>query len=142
LLNQVPRHGTSLLRLLIWGIAMPRVIADLADAKPPISHPPLSANDKDRLAKAYRFERNGWLYLHIEGTAEDRGFPARLPHGLRARGYSEIDAIRYDLEHGEDFEFLAKRAQGLYPSLVDPEIEGIAQGASKAGREPMPAKAH
>jgi hypothetical protein len=34
----------------------------------------LSAENQKCVAKARRFERKGWIYLHIEGEARDRGF--------------------------------------------------------------------
>ena len=50
---------------------------------------PLSAPQQQCVAKAKRFERNGWIYLHVEGEAKDRGFQhgyllaAEIADGLR-----------------------------------------------------------
>src|SRR5579859_1797887 len=35
---------------------------------------PLTSQQNQCVAKAKRFERNGWIYLHIEGEAKERGF--------------------------------------------------------------------
>src|SRR5450759_2644016 len=34
----------------------------------------LTNEQKTWLSKANRHEKNGWIYLHIEGTPEERGF--------------------------------------------------------------------
>ncbi|HJZ52012.1 MAG TPA: hypothetical protein VJ228_07445, partial [Candidatus Acidoferrales bacterium] len=31
-------------------------------------------SDDPRLAKAYRFERGGWIYVHLEGAPHDVGY--------------------------------------------------------------------
>ena len=38
------------------------------------SQPSLSPEQKSWLANARRFERGGWIYLHTEGEARERGF--------------------------------------------------------------------
>jgi len=34
----------------------------------------LTNEQKSWLSKANRHEKNGWIYLHIEGSPEERGF--------------------------------------------------------------------
>ena len=34
----------------------------------------ITPEQKAWLAKGYKFEKAGWIYLHIEGTPEERGF--------------------------------------------------------------------
>ena len=31
-------------------------------------------NEEEWLKKAYRYEKNGWIFLHIEGAPFERGF--------------------------------------------------------------------
>ena len=35
---------------------------------------PQRGSDDPRLAKAYRFERGGWIYVHLEGSPHDIGY--------------------------------------------------------------------
>ncbi|MEA3493142.1 MAG: hypothetical protein U9R38_02000 [Candidatus Margulisiibacteriota bacterium] len=35
---------------------------------------PVSSADKKTYGKGYRFEKNGWVYVHIEGEPYERGF--------------------------------------------------------------------
>src|SRR5450759_1596452 len=49
-----------------------------ADVSAPYKLPepviPLSQEQQTWLSKANRHEKNGWIYLHIEGSPEERGF--------------------------------------------------------------------
>ncbi len=93
--------------------------------------------------KGYRFDQNGWIYLHIEGDAFERGFQ----HGyLLAK---ELETIRQSLRYltffntGKTWEFFVEAAAQLFtkefPSAKYPakellnEIRGIANGAQTAG---------
>jgi len=38
-----------------------------------------AADKKDRLAKATRENKNGWIYLHVEGSPADIGYQHALP---------------------------------------------------------------
>jgi len=42
--------------------------------------------EDDRLKGSYRFERNGWVYVHLEGAPEQIGLSARQAAGERDRG--------------------------------------------------------
>lgn len=37
-----------------------------------------SGSTTDVMAASYRTERNGWIYVHLEGTPEEVGYLARL----------------------------------------------------------------
>lgn len=63
---------------------------------------PLTAKQKLCLSKAYRYDQNGWIFLHIEGSAFDRGFQ---------RGYltaREIDDFYKTISYMEEFETCRK----------------------------------
>lgn len=87
--------------------------------------------------KGYRFEKNGWVYLHIEGEPFDRGFQ----HGYLAA--KELKTIKRSLEYltyfntGKKWEFFVEAAQCIFVPHMDEEfldeIKGIAAGAQKAG---------
>ncbi|MFL6277247.1 MAG: C45 family autoproteolytic acyltransferase/hydrolase [Blastocatellia bacterium] len=91
----------------------------------------------DPLAKATRTERNGWIYLHLEGTPDEVGYQ----HGwLLAR---EIDdALRVFKKYlqrvtAHDWAFYRNAAHEMFWSKLDDEykheIQAIARGAYARG---------
>ena len=87
--------------------------------------------------QGYRFEENGWVYLHIEGQPRQRGYQ----HGyLIAPELKEVlRSIKYLTywDTGKEWEFFVKAAERMYTERVDQEfleeIKGIAEGAQAAG---------
>jgi len=87
--------------------------------------------------KGYRFERNGWIYIHIEGEPYKRGFQ----HGfLLAKEIKEImDNLKFLTywNTGKEWSFFVKEAERQFTNRLDIEylyeIKGIADGAYKAG---------
>lgn len=71
----------------------------------------MSKSNINYYGRGYKFEENGWIYIHIEGEPYKRG----LQHGF----------------------LLANEAENQFASKVDieflDEIKGIADGACKAG---------
>ena len=87
---------------------------------------------KDRLANSSRENKNGWIYVHLEGSPSDIGYQ----HGyLLANDIdTSIRAVAYLLQHDthHDWEFY-RRAAGnfLWPKLEQEykdEINGIVEG--------------
>jgi hypothetical protein len=93
--------------------------------------------DKDAiLAKSYRFERDGWIYVHLEGGPHDIGFQ----HGVLLSGEiaSAFAAIQLKMTHdsGRDWDFFRRASRQMLWPKIDPEyqleLQGIADGlASK-----------
>ncbi len=92
-----------------------------------------------RHGNGYRFDSNGWIFVHIEGDPYERGFQ----HGrLLAR---EIAEARRMLEHvtpndtGRDWSYFVEAAEELFTRNREDEfleeIKGIAAGASSAGTD-------
>jgi hypothetical protein len=87
--------------------------------------------------KGYRFNKNGWIYIHIEGEPHERGFQ----HGYFAA--SEIGDILKSLKYlsywntGKAWEFFVKASEKMFDPHLDQEfldeIKGIADGARAAG---------
>src|SRR5580765_478161 len=81
----------------------------------------LSRDQQKCVGKGKRLERAGWVYLHIEGEAHDRGFQ----HGyLLAREITAgLKATRASWEHesGMDWDWLVNRATALFGPKIDPE---------------------
>ena len=89
--------------------------------------------DKDAaLAKAYRFERDGWIYVHLEGSPHDVGYQ----HGylLSQEIANAFAAVQLDMTHNSnrDWEFFRRAGrQMLWPKIdseYQAELQGIADG--------------
>ena len=97
----------------------------------------LTNEQKSWLAHANRHEKNGWIYLHIEGTPKERGFQ----HGyLLARDIKE--AIRtlseeWKYETAMEWSWFIQKAGEILTAKVDSEnlaeIEGMVDGMKTAG---------
>lgn len=87
--------------------------------------------------KGYRFNRHGWIYLHIEGGAYERG----RQHGeLLAPELTVIfDTLRYLTywNTGKTWEFFVEASRNILaphvPEELYAEMSGIADGAKQAG---------
>ncbi len=97
----------------------------------------LTPHQKEWLAKAFKYEKSGWIYLHIEGTPEERGFQ----HGYLLA--NEIkDAIRtlsveWNYQTSLDWKWLVMKAGEILTPNIDSEntaeIDGIVEGMDAAG---------
>src|SRR5678809_723784 len=87
---------------------------------------------KECLSKASREDKNGWIYVHLEGSPSDIGYQ----HGyLLAKDIdTSIQAVSYLLQHDthRDWEFYRSAARSfLWPKLEQEykdEINGIVEG--------------
>jgi hypothetical protein len=105
----------------------------------PIREGPITAQENQWLAKAHRYDENGWIYLHIEGTPFERGFQ---------RGYltaNEIDEFLKMLAFAEEFDtakepdFFVKQAAKLFRGKISreyvEEMRGMVAGMRRHGKE-------
>src|ERR1041384_3606983 len=84
------------------------------------------------VAKAKRFERHGWIYLHIEGEPKERGFQ----HGylLAAEIAEGLRVTRASWEHTSamTWAWLLERAGPMFTPHIDPEdlaeLDGMVEG--------------
>ncbi|MHC4485110.1 MAG: hypothetical protein ACYS4T_07855 [Planctomycetota bacterium] len=73
------------LKMLIYSASIILLITGCArEAAVPVRESYITVKEKEWLEKAYRVDRNGWIYLHIEGQPFERGFQ---------RGYLTVDEI-------------------------------------------------
>lgn len=90
-----------------------------------------------RYGKGYRFDKNGWIYVHIEGEPYERGFQ----HGYLVAKELEVimKSLKYLTYHdtGKHWEFFTDAAEKMWTKWLDKEfldeIKGIAAGAQKRG---------
>jgi hypothetical protein len=97
----------------------------------------LPTKSDPRLARAHRFERNGWIYVHLEGKPVEIGYQ----HGyLLAREIEDLlSALKPLLEHStkQEWTFYRKAAETILWRGVEPEyqseIDGIVEGLAARG---------
>ena len=107
--------------------------SNLARAAQPKSAPTPAPQAKDSVYettqdKGYRFDRGGWIYVHLEGSPHDIGYQ----HGyLLAPEISDAFAgVRLEATHntGRDWEFFRRAAREMLWPKIDPEYQAELQG--------------
>jgi len=97
-----------------------------------------ASNVKDpRLEGAYRFERGGWTYVHLQGSPEQIGFQ----HGyLLAPEIADFfHVLKVESEHSthRNWEFFRNAGRTILWPHIDPEyqkeLQGIADGVAARG---------
>ena len=109
----------------------------LTGALPAQTDAPLTEEQKSWLSKANRHEKNGWIYLHIEGEPRERGFQ----HGyLLAKEIKESIRVLGEVwkyQSALEWPWLVKKAGVMFTAKVDTEniteIDGIVEGMKAAG---------
>jgi hypothetical protein len=97
----------------------------------------LSNEQKEWISKANRHEKAGWIYIHIEGKPEERGFQ----HGyLLAKEIKEAIVATgrvWQYETALDWQWMVQRSAKIFNSKIDTEnmqeMEGIVEGMKAAG---------
>jgi Phospholipase B len=97
----------------------------------------LTPAERDTVGHGRRFDRAGWIHLHIEGDAAARGFQ----HGwLLAPEISEclrVHRAYWEYDSGVSWSWLVARGSDLLTPKLDPEnlaeIDGIVSGLAAAG---------
>jgi len=97
----------------------------------------LSAEQQRWVAEGKRFERHGWIYLHVQGEARERGFQ----HGyLLAREIADglhTTQVEWEYQTSMSWPWLVKRAAAMFTPHLDAEnlaeLDGIAEGMGAAG---------
>ncbi len=94
-------------------------------------------SEDDRMKGSYRFERNGWIYVHLEGSPEQIGYQ----HGkLLAKEIEDLLRVTKPfLQHEtkRDWAFYRKASQEIMWPKIDPEyqreMDGIVKGVNDSG---------
>lgn len=110
--------------------------ADLSNPAVPAGLPQNTYSDVTQ-GKGYRFNRGGWIYVHLEGTPHEIGFQ----HGyLLAPEISDaFQVVRLEDTHdtGRDWEFFRRAAREMLWRKIDPEYQselfGIVDGLQARG---------
>ena len=96
----------------------------------------LTNEQKTWLSKANRHEKNGWIYLHIEGSPKERGFQ----HGyLLAKEIKESIRVLSEVwqyQSALEWQWLVQKAGIMFTPKVDSEnimeMQGIVEGMKAA----------
>src|SRR5579864_1658871 len=96
------------------------------------------AGAKDpRLGNAYRFERGGWTYVHLEGTPEQIGFQHGYLLAPEIKDTFQAIQLRDTHDTKRDWQFFRQAArQTLWPHIeaqYRQELTGIAAGLKARG---------
>jgi hypothetical protein len=114
--------------LLTLCIAIVCAVAGAPPAAPPAAAALKTTQLPASLTKAYRFDRGGWIYVHLEGAPHDIGFQ----HGyLLAPEISDaFVAVKLEMTHqtGRDWEFFRRAAHQMLWPKIDPEYQAELQG--------------
>jgi hypothetical protein len=123
--------SSNTVRYVVWLAALTLFWTEAVGA-------PISADQAQQcLSKAKRLQRNGWIYLHIEGEARDRGIQRgvllapEISEGLR------VTRASWEHESAMSWQWLVERAVAMFKPRIDTEdlaeLEGTAHGMSVAG---------
>jgi hypothetical protein len=122
-----PAFGISLLLFQLTGSFSSSLSASSAPA-------PTAAQEQKNSVyeltqdKGYRFNRGGWIYVHLEGAPHDIGYQ----HGylLAPEIADAFQAFRLEATHnsGRDWEFFRRAAREMLWPKIDPEYQAELQG--------------
>jgi hypothetical protein len=125
-------------RRLVRSVLVMLVLGASACSSPAASAKSDAAPPPDpRLAGAYRVERNGWIFVHLQGAPDVLGFQ----HGyLLAPEIADLvrvaGPLQKELSH-KDWAFYRKAAEDILWPKIEPEyqqeLDGIVAGAAAAG---------
>ncbi len=97
------------------------------------------AEQPDFLKKANRHEKNGWTYLHIEGSPKERGYQHGWLMAAEIKENLRLLRARWEYQTAMDWSWYVKNAGEVLSVRVDAEnleeIDGIAEGMRTAGVE-------
>ena len=99
----------------------------------------ISAEKQDQwLAKGYRSDKNGWIFLHIEGKPFERGFQRGYLTANEIEEFLRTLAITEEFETAQELVFFIKAASRLFKNKVPKEyveeIRGMVAGMDRAGK--------
>jgi hypothetical protein len=126
-----------MLARLLRAIALfPLVVSTVAFAAPfPAGKP--TGNKDPRLAGAYRFERGGWTYVHLQGSPEQIGFQHGYLLAPEIADYEHVLKVEAEHTTHRDWEFYREAGRKILWPHIDAEyraeLRGIATGVKQRG---------
>ena len=96
----------------------------------------LTREQETWISKANRHEKNGWLYLHIEGNPEERGFQYGYLLANEIKESIRVISVTWEYQTAMKWSWLVQKAGGIFSKKVDPEnlreINGMVKGMKAA----------
>ena len=90
------------------------------------------------LAKAYRVDKNGWIYLHIEGRPFERGFQRGFLTANEIDDFLNTTAYLLKFNTAKELDFFVKSSLKLFRGKVSSEyieeMKGMVAGMKTAGK--------
>ncbi len=90
-----------------------------------------------RLAGAYRFERGGWTYVHLQGSPEQIGFQHGYLLAPQIADYEHVLEVEAEHSTHRDWEFYREAGRKILWPHIDAEyrseLRGIAEGVKARG---------
>jgi len=97
----------------------------------------LTNEQKTWLTKANRHEKNGWIYLHIEGNPEERGFQHGYLLSKEIKESIRILSEVWKYQTAMRWSWFVDRGHDILTTKTDPEnlaeIDGMVEGMKAAG---------
>lgn len=97
----------------------------------------LTNEQKTWLSKANRHEKNGWIYLHIEGSPKERGFQHGYLFAKEIKESIRVLSEAWQYQSAIEWQWLVQKAGNMFTPNVDSEniteIDGIVEGMKAAG---------
>jgi hypothetical protein len=97
----------------------------------------LTSEQKAWLSKANLHEKNGWIYLHIEGSPQERGFQHGYLLSKEIKEALRLMNVVWHYQTALDWQWLVDRSDKMFTSKIDAEnlaeIDGIVEGMKAAG---------
>jgi len=91
------------------------------------------------LSKAYRYDKNGWIFLHIEGKPFELGFQRGYLTANEIGEFYKTLAYIQEFETSRDVNFFVKASAELFKGKVSQEyveeMQGMVEGMRAAGKE-------
>ena len=125
------------LKMLIHSVLFMFLIAGCArEAAAPVCD--LRVKENQWLQKAYRVDRNGWIYLHIEGEPFERGYQRGYLTANEIEQFLKTATYILQFESAREPKFFIKAANKLFKDKVSKEyveeMKGMVAGMQKAGK--------
>jgi Phospholipase B len=129
---QTKRNRLPFALLIVLGVSLAAtqllVVAPRHIAKAASTRASAQVADDARLAKSYRFERGGWIYVHLEGTPFNVGYQ----HGylLAPEIADAFAAVSLEMTHetGRSWDFFRRTAHDSLWHGIDPEYQQELRG--------------
>jgi len=97
----------------------------------------LTKEQKTWISKANRHEKNGWIYLHIEGTPEERGFQHGYFLSKEIKESIRILSEVWKYQTAMKWSWFVGRGHDILTPKTDPEnlaeIDGMVEGMKASG---------